>query len=407
MSDAIVVTLKRVSAISLYWIVLGALVVGCGRVGFDSTATSSTDSAFDANRGGDAAVGLTTVTVAAASEHTCATRRGRLACWGDNSAGQLGVGDQVQRSAPATVSGADWVEVQVGGSFSCGRKATGAVLCWGSNSNTQLGALTPAASSVPLLVALPAAARAISCGDRHACAVLETGRIWCWGDNREGQLGLHDSGAQQPSAPPSKAETVQNWTSVAAGQGHTLALASTTLFGTGRNTSGELGSSAVAGQYRTLTTFSSVAFVVTAPGSNYTQAIDSQARLFGWGSNGAGQLGTGDRLNVAAPQLIDETRAWRTIATDTFHSCAIDTSGNLYCWGRSIEGQLGNGSNGPDLLIATPSGSDKTWTSVSVGRFYTCAVATDQSIWCTGDNSAGKLGLGDTQRRAAWTMVAF
>ena len=55
----------------------------------------------------------------------------------------------------------------------------------------------------------------------------------------------------------------------------------------------------------------------------------------------------------------------------------------------------------------TASGTDKTWASVSVGRFHTCAVATDQTIWCSGENASGQLGLGDTQRRAAWTNVVF
>ena len=392
---------------SLYSIVLGVLVIGCGRLDFASTSANSTDATADANNNGDADLGLTSVTVAASASHTCAIRLGRLTCWGANSAGQLGVGDQVQRLTPATVEGAEWAEVHLGGVFTCARKLSGAVYCWGSNTILQLGASTPASSNVPLQVALPAAARAISCGEQHACALLENGQLWCWGDNTEGQLGLADSGANLLSAPPTQVATNQSWTAVANSQGNTLALAGTTLFGSGRNTSGELGSSTAAGQYRTLTTFSNVAFAMIAAGQNHTLAIDSQARLLGWGANGSAQLGTGDRRAVLAPQIIDATRTWRTVATDVFHTCAVDSLGGLFCWGRSIEGQLGNGSIVPDRLIPTSSGTDKTWTSVSVGRFHSCAVATDQTIWCSGENAEGQLGLGDTQRRAAWTNVAF
>ncbi len=392
---------------SLYSIVLGALIVGCGRLDFASTSANSNDATADSNHNSDADMGLNSVTVTASDSHTCATRFGQLACWGANNDGQLGVGDQVQRLMPSSVSGTDWVEVGLGGTFTCARKMNGAVFCWGSNTALQLGALTPASSSVPLQVALPVAARTIRCGETHACAILENGQLWCWGDNVEGQLGLDDSGTDVTTAQPTQVPTNQSWTSVAGGQGNTLALAGTTMFGTGRNTSGELGGSATVGQYRALTALSNVAFTVVTPGSNHTQAIDSQARMFAWGSNGAGQLGTGDRVAVPAPQLIDATRSWRTVSTDVFHTCAVDNLGALFCWGRSIEGQLGNGSNSPDRLVVTPSGTDKTWTSVSVGRFHSCAVATDQTIWCSGENNEGQLGLGDTQRRAAWTNVVF
>lgn len=392
---------------SLYSIVLGALMLSCGRLGFNATSTNSTDAAADSNNNGDAATGPTSVTVAASDSHTCAIRRGQLACWGSNSDGQLGTGDQVQRLTPTAVSGDNWAEVRLGGAFTCARKTNGDVYAWGSNSTGQLGALAPAASSVPLRIALPAAARAITGGETHACAILENGQLWCWGDNVEGQLGLADNGSEVSQALPTTVIVNQNWTALTASQGNTLALAGTTLFGTGRNTSGELGSSAGAGQYRTLSTFSDLSFADIIAGSNHTLAIDSQARLLAWGSNNNAQLGTGDRVAVLAPQIVEDNQTWRTVSSDTFHTCAVDALGALFCWGRSIEGQLGNGSNAPDRLIPTASGTDKTWTSVSVGRFHTCAVATDQTIWCSGENASGQLGLGDTMRRAAWTNVVF
>lgn len=44
--------------------------------------------------------------------------------------------------------------------------------------------------------------------------------------------------------------------------------------------------------------------------------------------------------------------------------------------------------------------------SVSAGAFHTVALHTDGSVWVTGENDMGQLGLGDTTRRSAFTQVA-
>lgn len=70
-----------------------------------------------------------------------------LRCWGENSSGQLGLGDREDRETPQIV-GADgplllssfhWIAAGAGDDFSCGIEAEGAVYCWGDNSRGQLG----------------------------------------------------------------------------------------------------------------------------------------------------------------------------------------------------------------------------------------------------------------------------
>ncbi|MBI3776967.1 MAG: Ig-like domain-containing protein [Gammaproteobacteria bacterium] len=94
--------------------------------------------------------------ISAGAEHTCARLDdGRTKCWGNNGAGQLGIGDANDRGTnPAEMGdilpfvnlGTDAlgtplhaVELVTGYSHSCARLDNAAIKCWGSNSSCQLG----------------------------------------------------------------------------------------------------------------------------------------------------------------------------------------------------------------------------------------------------------------------------
>ena len=82
------------------------------------------------------------VAVAVGRAFTCVVlETGELSCWGDNYAGQLGLGDTTDRdtpSAPFSVGGRA-VAVTAGYRHTCVRLDSGAIKCWGDNSAGQLG----------------------------------------------------------------------------------------------------------------------------------------------------------------------------------------------------------------------------------------------------------------------------
>lgn len=133
--------------------------------------------------------------VALGDNHTCATREdGSLWCWGDSTAGQLGLGDATecggdgQCLAPARVgTDLDWRLVTAGSSHSCALKADGSVYCWGANSQGQLGLgdvdlrFSPSRSS-------GLAWSNLTSGSANTCAVAENGSTSCWGSNTTAQL---------------------------------------------------------------------------------------------------------------------------------------------------------------------------------------------------------------------------
>jgi len=80
-----------------------------------------------------------------------------------------------------------------------------------------------------------------------------------------------------------------------------------------------------------------------------------------------------------------------SVSAGGHHTCAVKTDGSLWCWGDNSYGQIGNGTLGGSVsepVQVIPSGV----SSVSSGWFHTCAVKQNGSLWCWGDNGYGQLG---------------
>lgn len=165
---------------------------------------------------GGAMDGHTAKAVAAGAAHVCAIRDdGQVACWGYNGTGQLGDGTTTDSSVPVLVSdgamtGRTAVAIATGFHHTCAILDDGGIACWGQNTTGQLGnaLITNAVSSTPVRVIGDAVAghRAtrISAGLGFTCASLSNGTLVCWGYNAYGQLGdgtTTDSAAPVLAAP--------------------------------------------------------------------------------------------------------------------------------------------------------------------------------------------------------------
>jgi hypothetical protein len=172
------------------------------------------------------------VDLGAGSYHLCArTSTGRVACWGNNQAGQLGTGSASSQGVPFATAGAEPVRadalasalrpgervVQLDGggigyhpetSFSCAR-TNDRILCWGNNDLGQLGdgsktrRLTPVdtytlAADSPARIDLMALSGARICAQIVDDTSATTPQILCAGDNESGQVS---AGAEKPGVP--------------------------------------------------------------------------------------------------------------------------------------------------------------------------------------------------------------
>lgn len=141
-------------------------------------------------------------TLVSGMHHSCAvTRAAYVVCWGDNTAGQLGVGITAdialaQTSISPVVGVTRAVSVALGVAHSCVLQESGQVWCWGDNTYRQLGSerggpLTSRSIAAPV-VKLPAAQQIVS-GANHVCMLSQTREVWCWGDNQYAQISQNQS----------------------------------------------------------------------------------------------------------------------------------------------------------------------------------------------------------------------
>ena len=132
--------------------------------------------------------------------HTCGlTPSGSAYCWGDNVFGALGDGSDVQRLAPVAVTGGIAFAQIVAGGFighSCGRTAGGQGYCWGENEVGAVGDGSLQDRLTPTAVAGQHSFSALDAGYRHTCGLAGTGILYCWGSNRAGQLGVNSVAMQ-------------------------------------------------------------------------------------------------------------------------------------------------------------------------------------------------------------------
>ena len=363
------------------------------------------------------------VAISAGYQHSCALLSGgTVACWGLNGNGQLGSGSTSDAWAPVAVSGLTGVTaVSAGFQHSCAVLSNGAAVCWGRNDGGQLGNGTTAGSPTPVSVAGLSGATAIAAGeggaDGHSCALLSGGTVQCWGANNAGQLG--------------------NGTMTAPDAGTLVTvsgLSGATAIGAGHSYSCALLSDGSVKCWGALPRGSNTATPVVVPGlnggasrvacgSDYACALLSDGTAKCWGVDGSGQLGNnqiassifaGSTTAVAVSGLsgVAAIAAGNNDGTidDGYagYSCALLSVGTGQCWGANNFGQLGNGSTttpdgGATVLVSGLSSA----MAVTAGNGYSCALLSDRSVECWGNNGNGELGNGTTTNSPTPVQVAF
>jgi E3 ubiquitin-protein ligase HERC4 len=79
----------------------------------------------------------------------------------------------------------------------------------------------------------------VACGAQHTVALTRNGKVYTFGANSFGELGIGHRSA--PLNAPQQVKELNNVQSIAAGNGHTLAICSNRFHSFGLNNNGQLG----------------------------------------------------------------------------------------------------------------------------------------------------------------------
>lgn len=272
------------------------------------------------------------------------------------------------------VSVARWKQLSALYSNTCGINFNDKAYCWGANGSGQVGDSTSVTKTTPapildtgVLAGLTI--DAVSTGSTHACAIASNKKPYCWGANNYSQLG---DGTTVAKTTPN---TVTNTGAIAG-----LDIVSIT-----------------ANQYNTC-------------------ALASNETLYCWGYNLNGQLGIGNTTTKNVPTLVPATGILAGLTIKSFslgaaHVCAIASNYSAYCWGSNFYGQVGNGStaftvSSPVAVVKTGALSGLTIKMIASGSSHTCAIASNDKVYCWGNNASGQLGDGTTTRRTSPILVS-
>ncbi|MCB9787114.1 MAG: lamin tail domain-containing protein [Deltaproteobacteria bacterium] len=131
-----------------------------------------------------------------------------------------------------------------------------------------------------------------------------------------------------------------------------------------------------------------------AAGTNHTCFVRGDGSTACWGENGDGQLGLGYiSRNVTTPHDVVGLGADVVqIDASSTHTCALLSDATMHCWGDNGSAQLGNqvpGGDEPTPVKALGLGSV---TAVTTGQHHSCAVLEDTTVRCWGLNTSDELG---------------
>lgn len=292
-----------------------------------------------------------------------------------------------------------------GGQHTCARFADGAVRCWGY-CDTRCAQPGDGSPAPPLRIEALPPAEGVAVSDSHGCAWHADGRVSCWGSNFHGALGVPDD---VRSPVPVVVPGVEGVVELVARSQDTCARhrdGGVTCWGGVARVAHETDEQAAARQPRRVEG-ARFGDLVARPGCNCALTDDGAARCQALGLPGAmmanGEAGPAPQLPCSIDR-IDNVR--EIVATNSF-GCALDRAGKVQCWGELVHEVKGDQlSTWPGPAPREVAGLSDV-TALVAGNVHVCALKSDGSVWCFGQDGLGQISGREGKPTAEPRRVEF
>jgi len=323
---------------------------------------------------------------------------GTVACWGDNSAGQLGRGEPAGTlsgsSVPRRVAGLGRV---VDLEHTCAVDEDGATWCWGTSRFLQDADVWKRTTQrIPVRIPVPPA-DTVAISLDLGCVGTRDGRILCWGGGSSGQVGALSEDERGPTEiPMPPGPRVRK-----------IAVGYSSFFTREDGTTLSVGLSQTLGRVSSHHLDPTPAPIAVERVQSLDVAMSNvcaaaRGRGYCWGSQLPRSLDNYSRSypsGLVIPEPIVDIATTPTVSFDDgvtvpYRWCAVAASGAVYCWGYNESGQAGTGTKEYVNDAARVAGLPAPAVSVKITRSTSCALLTTGKVHCWGSNYDGQLGNG-------------
>ena len=370
------------------------------------------------------------------SSHACAvTDTNKISCWGTGQ----GSGEM---TIPARLASTTFADVFAGQHFTCGLldgqagQTAGTLHCWGEQNTHPWGVTVPyeARSSIPPLAAgtgaistwrtftcgltadgnaacwgnaeygwpPPTQVKGVAAGFTGACYIkeggTEDGKVFCVGNDSYGQTSGEGTRAENVTA---DLDTLR-FSGIAAGLRHRCGIIKDSDPSDGDDSGkarcwgyNDKGQSVATGQTatknqssdsKTITNLGTNTYTKIAAGYRFTCGLQTNGSITCWGAGHGNNTPHQIPSNLQGKTFADLDVGW------WHQACAIEdgqnnqTAGTLHCWGSDYK--VGNTTH---RIASVPSSlQNLKFKKVSAGREHNCAITTDGSVKCWGNNGQGR-----------------
>ena len=331
---------------------------------------------------------------------------------GLNDSGQLGdntiVDKQILTAMTNMPSGKTPIAISCGGYHTIVLMNDGTLYGTGANDDGQLGINTIVDKKIlTAMTNMPSGKTpiAISCGGFHTIVLMNDGTVYGTGQNVNGQLGINSTTSKTSLTAMTNMPFGKTPIAISCGTFYTIVLMNDgTVYGTGQNYDGQLGDNTTVDK-KILTEMTNMPFgktpIAISCGASHTIVLMNDGTVYGTGNNLIGQLGINSNTSKTSLTAMTNMPSGKTpiaISCGASHTIVLMNDETVYGTGQNVNGQLGINSNANKLTLTamTNMPSGKTPIAMSCGDYHTIVLMNDGTVYGTGQNTKGQLGINST-----------